>query len=166
MKQHRIDRLLEGRSLEEVPADDAEVAAIWAAALREWSDASVPGLSVAGAFTHVYQAAFRAATAMLRAAGYRIRGAAGGHHYATFYAVGALGGDALEQIADVLQSIRGGRHTALYGNEDELEPEDLEGARGHVTDLLVDVHRELVTTRPSLADRLAVPPEDPLPAPP
>lgn len=32
MNQHQIDRLLEGRSLEEVPAEDAEVAAIWAAA--------------------------------------------------------------------------------------------------------------------------------------
>jgi len=50
VKQHRIDRLVEARNLEEVPADDAEVAAIWEAALREWSDASVPGLSVAGAF--------------------------------------------------------------------------------------------------------------------
>lgn len=80
MKQHQIDRLLEARNLEQVQADDAEVAAIWAAALREWSDASVPGLSVAGAFTHVYQAALRGATAMLRAAGYRSRGAVGGHH--------------------------------------------------------------------------------------
>ena len=89
MSAHRIQRLLEARNLEEVRADDAEVAAIWAAALREWSDASVAGLSVAGAYTHVYQAAFRAATAVVRSAGYRPRGAVGGHHYVTFYALGA-----------------------------------------------------------------------------
>lgn len=35
MSRHRIERLLEARNLEEVPADDGEVAAIWAAALRE-----------------------------------------------------------------------------------------------------------------------------------
>lgn len=35
MNRHRIDRLIEARSLEEVEADDAEVAAIWASALRE-----------------------------------------------------------------------------------------------------------------------------------
>ena len=69
MSSHRIERLIEARSLEEVHADAAEIAAVWAAALREWSDASVVGLSVAGAFMHVYQAAFRAATALVRAAG-------------------------------------------------------------------------------------------------
>lgn len=115
MSGHRIDRLIEARNLEEVPADDAEVAAIWATALREWSDATVAGLSVAGAFTHVYQAAFRAATAVLRAAGYRARGALGGYHYVTFYAIGGLDDRELERIGDAMQDIRGGRHTALYG---------------------------------------------------
>ncbi len=97
MSAHRIQRLLEARNLEAVPADDAEVAAIWAAALREWSDASVAGLSVAGAYTHVYQAAFRAATAVVRSAGYRPRGAVGGHHYVTFYAASALGDAELQR---------------------------------------------------------------------
>jgi hypothetical protein len=157
MKQHRIDRLLEARSLEEVPAEDAEVAGIWAAALREWSDAAIPGLSVPGAFMHVYQAGFRAATAMVRAAGYRVRGAVGSHHYATFYTVGALGDQALERIADAMQNIRGGRHTALYGDEDELEPEDLQAAREHVSHLLASVHTRLQQSRPLLRDRLGSP---------
>jgi hypothetical protein len=151
MSQRRIDRLLEARSLDEVRVEDAEVVAIWAAVLREWADASVPGLSVAGAFIHVYQAAFRAATAMLRASGYRVRGAVGGHHYATFYALGALGDDELERVADTLQNIRGGRHAALYGDEEELEPADLENARHHVWQLLRLVHRSLIATRPALA---------------
>lgn len=158
MKQHRIDRLLEGRNLEQVEAEDAEVVGIWTAALREWSDASVPGLSVAGAFTHVYQAGFRAATAMVRAAGYRVRGAVGSHHHATFYAVAALGDGSLEQVADAMQSIRGGRHTALYGDEEELDPDDLDAARGHVARLLVVIHRWIAAARPALGERLREPP--------
>lgn len=157
MNQRRIDRLLEARSLDGVPAADAEVAAIWAAALREWADASVAGLSVAGAFIHVYQAAFRGATAMVRTAGFRVRGAVGGHHYVTFHAVGALGDDELERMADTLQNIRGGRHTALYGDEEELEPADLANARSHVAAFLHRVHRSLIDARPSLATLLASP---------
>ena len=150
MNQRRIDRLLEARSLEEMAADDVEIAAIWAAALREWADASVPGLSTAGAFVHVYQAAFRAATALVRAAGYRVRGALGGHHYVTFHAVAALGDEEMERAADTLQNIRGGRHTALYGDEEELETKDLDNARGHVSRLLHLVHAALTVTRPNL----------------
>lgn len=161
MKQHRIDRLLEGRGLEQVEAEDAEVAAIWTSALREWSDAGVPGLSVAGAFTHVYQAGFRAATALVRAAGYRVRGAVGSHHHATFYAAAALGDEALEQAAEAMQAIRGGRHTALYGDEEELELEDLENARGHVTRLLLEIRRWIAATRPQIGERLPGPPPGP-----
>lgn len=150
MNPRRIDRLLEARSLDEMPADDVEVAAIWSAALREWADSTVPGLSTAGAFIHVYQAAFRAASALVRSAGYRVRGAVGGHHYVTFHAVAALGNEDLERVADTLQNIRGGRHTALYGDEDELEPEDLAIARRHVSHLLALVHRALTTARPGL----------------
>lgn len=157
MKQHRIDRLLQARSLEAVPAEDAEVASIWASALREWGDAAIPGLSVPGAFMHVYQAAFRAATAVVRAAGYRVRGAVGSHHYATFYALGALGDDELERIADAIQNVRGGRHTALYGDDEELEPEDLAAAREAVTRLLAAGLRWLAQARPALAGRLRSP---------
>lgn len=107
MNQQRIDRLIESRSLEAVPAGDDEVAAIWASALREWADASVPGLSMIGSFTHVYQAAFRAASVLIRAAGYRPRGAVGGHHHVTFYFVASLGDADLERIADAMQNIRG-----------------------------------------------------------
>lgn len=158
MKQHRINRLLEGRGLEQVEAEDAEVAAIWTAALREWSDAGVPGLSLAGAFLHVYQAGFRAATALVRAAGYRVRGAVGSHHHATFYAAAALGDEALEQAAEAMQAIRGSRHTALYGDEEELDLDDLLTARGHVGRLLTEIHRWIVVTRPPLGERLREPP--------
>lgn len=161
MKQHRIDRLIEARSVEAVPAEDTEVAAVWASALREWSDASVAGLSVPGAFTHTYQAGLRGASAMLRSAGYRVRGAIGGHHHLTFYAAGALGDATLEAIADAMQNIRGGRHTALYGDEEELEPEDLEHAREQVARFLHAIHDWLLRERPGLASRLTAPPASP-----
>lgn len=157
MKQHRIDRLLEAHSLEEVPAADAEIASTWASALREWGDAAIPGLSVPGAFTHVYQSAFRAATAVVRGAGYRVRGAVGSHHHVTFYAVGALGDDEMERIADAIQNVRGGRHAALYGDDEELEPEDVAAARALVARFLAAVHRSITAARPSLADRLRSP---------
>lgn len=157
MKQHRIDRLLESHALEPVAADDAEIAAIWTAALREWADASVPGLSVAGAFLHVYQAAFRAGTAVIRAAGYRVRSAVGGHHHTTFYAVAALAEEEMERLADGLQALRGGRHAALYSDEEEVLLEDLERARESVGRFLVAVHTHLGTDRADLALRLKAP---------
>lgn len=56
-----------------------------------------------------------------------------------------------------MQGIRGGRHTALYGDEEELEPNDLEHARDLVRRLLDEVHRFLVEQRAALAGRLASP---------
>ncbi len=57
-----------------------------------------------------------------------------------------------------MQNIRGGRHTALYGDEEELDEDDLTGARRNATALLDAVHRRIVSTRPALAKRLAAPP--------
>lgn len=157
MKEQRIARLLEARQLEELEANDAEVAAIWSAALREWADASVPGLSVPGRFMHLYQSAFRAATAVLRAGGYRCRGAVGGHHHATFYAAGALGDDEMERLADALQGVRGDRHRALYGDEDELEEVEVEEAGRLVGEFLSSAHGWIVLRRVELEGRLQLP---------
>jgi hypothetical protein len=68
--------------------------------------------------------------------------------------VAALADPELEQIADAMQGIRGGRHTALYGDEDELQADDLEKASALVARLLDEVYRWLTSTRPSLASRL------------
>jgi hypothetical protein len=161
MNQARIDRLIESRSLEPLPAEDDEVAAIWGAALREWSDSAVPGLSTAGSFTHVYQAAFRAATTLIRAAGYRTRGAVGGHHHVTFYFAALLGDAELERISDRMQGIRGDRHAALYGDEEAIEPDDLDRARMAVRELLAHTHRWIAAARPSILARLPAPPTAP-----
>jgi hypothetical protein len=157
MNRNRLQRLLEARSLEETSADDTEVAAIWEAALREWTDSAVAGLSVAGAFVHVYQAGFRAAMAVVRAGGYRLRGAAGGHHHLAFYAAAALGDEELQRAADTLQNLRAVRHMALYGSDDELEPRDLDDARTQVGAFLHDTHRWLIGFRPALSGCLRMP---------
>ena len=81
----------------------------------------------------------------------------GSHHYATFYAVAALGDDALERIADAIQNVRGGRHAALYGDDEELEPDDLAAAREHVSLFLAAGLHWLTQVRPSLTDRLRSP---------
>lgn len=112
------------------------------------------GLSLAGAFVHVYQAGFRAAAAVMRAAGYRPRSGVGGHHYLTFYAAAALGDEMVERGADMLQDIRGDRHLALYGADDELDPEELDRARARVGKFLGSVYDWLIAQRPSLASRL------------
>ena len=83
-----------------------------------------------------------------------MRGATGSHHYATFYAVASFGDADLERIADAMQNIRGGRHAALYGDEEELEPQDLRAAREEVARLLVAAREWIGLNRPSLAPRL------------
>ncbi len=158
MNEQRVARLVEARQLEELSADDAEVSGIWRAALREWGDASVQGLSAPGRFTHLYQAAFRGATALVRAAGYRCRGALGGHHHVTFHAAGALGDRHLERLSDALQELRGERHRALYGDEDDLEEAEIEAAGRLVAEFLAAVHGWLVAQRAGLAGALGVAP--------
>ncbi|HKP74377.1 MAG TPA: hypothetical protein VJT67_02485 [Longimicrobiaceae bacterium] len=75
----------------------------------------------------------------------------------TFYALAALGGGELERLADALQDMRGGRHTALYGDPEELDDEDLASARKNVSRLLAEVHAWLSYTRPSLQAQLRSP---------
>jgi hypothetical protein len=112
MSRHRIARLIESRSLEEVEAPDPEVEGLWRNAARELRDSAAQGLSDQGAFTHAYQSAFHSCTAVLRASGYRVRGAVGGHHHNTFYAVAALGVPEVSELADEMQGLRLGRHAS------------------------------------------------------
>jgi hypothetical protein len=139
MKQHRIDRLLEARSLEPGGGDLGVGAPRVDGCLRVRAQRAAPPRRCCA----------RQATAC---------GAVGGHHHLTFYAVRTLGDPALEAIADAMQNLRGGRHTALYGDEEELEAEDLEHARNDVSQLLRAIHGWLIIRRPSLTGRLPAPP--------
>lgn len=158
MIPHRLQRLLESRDLEAIPATDEEVVAYWRKSLRAFRDSYVPGLSPEGAFARAYQSALDAATALVRLAGYRVR-STNRHHYATFYAVQALGDEALAEGAFELDAARTDRHVALYeaDEEEERTKEHLEGLQDTLTHFLPAAHRWLTAQRPGLKDELQSP---------
>ena len=150
MSSHRIARLIESRSLEELPAPDAEVQGLWRNAVRELRDSRAEGLSPQGAFTHAYQSAFHSCTAVLRASGYRIRGAVGGHHHNTFYAVAALEVAGVSELADEVQGLRLGRHEALYDWDSQVDSEALARLRAVAGGLIEAGGLWLARRRPGL----------------
>lgn len=151
---HRIQRLLESRDLEAVEPKDTEIIGFWQKACRAFDDARLPETSAEGSIDRGYQAGFLAATAVLHAAGYRVRGRGGGHHYNTFYALTALEDPDLARLAAELNDLRVRRHEALY--EAVAEPEDEEVARLVLTvrELLRAGRSRLVAGRPGLHESL------------
>lgn len=81
----RIQQLLEGRSLQEATAAEADVAALWQKALASVRDARNSTTALDNQYVLGYQALLQMGTAVLACAGYRTRGAQG-HHATTFYA--------------------------------------------------------------------------------
>jgi len=100
----RIQVMLDSRQLEAQPAEDTEVGGMWAKAVRTLRSSEVGGLDPDSAFTLAYQAVLQASTAVIRAAGYRVRGEA--HHHHTFSAVAALQLGDLSEAARDLNVIR------------------------------------------------------------
>jgi hypothetical protein len=151
----RIQVMLDSRQLEAQPAEDAEIAGMWTKAVRTLRSSGVEGLDPDSAFTLAYQAALQACTAVVRAAGYRVRGQ--GHHHHTFAAVAALGLGELADAARELNVIRQGRHDAVYDWDAGTEAEDLEaiGAAGSL--LFGEAFRWLRAERPRLAGSLPSP---------
>ena len=84
-----IQSLIDSRYIEVDPAADAEVVSRWRAAVISYGD-SLRGLSPASQVTLAYQGALQGALTVVRTAGYRLKGSAGGHHYLTFATVAAL----------------------------------------------------------------------------
>jgi hypothetical protein len=80
----RIEQLLEGRKLQELEVQDADVAALWQKALGSVRDAR-NAAALDNQYVLGYQALLQMGTAVLACAGYRTRGAQG-HHATTFYA--------------------------------------------------------------------------------
>jgi hypothetical protein len=151
----RIQVMLESRQIEERPADDPEVEGMWAKAVRTLHSSRLPGLDADAAFTLAYQAALQASTAVLRAAGYRVRGE--GHHHHTFAAVAALGLGALSDAARDLNVIRLGRHAAVYDWEARTGEKELERLRTACGILFSEAHRWLGAQRPQIAASLIAP---------
>lgn len=119
----RIRMMLESRSIEEVPATDEEVQRMWAKAVRSYQSSALPGLDPDSAFTLAYQGVLQAATAIIRAAGYRVRG--DGHHHHTYGTIAALDAGSLSETARELNDIRQRRHGAVYDWETTTQEKDL-----------------------------------------
>lgn len=111
--------MLDSRQLEESVAVEGEVAGLWKKALRTLASSRIAGLDPNARFTLTYQAALQAATAVIRAAGFRVRGE--GHHHHTFAAAAALQLGELSEAGRDLNVIRRKRPGAIYDRETHLD---------------------------------------------
>ncbi len=145
----RITAMLASRHIQEADASDAEVAGMWAKALRTLRSSGVAGLNRDSALTITYQAALQAATAVVRCSGYRVRGE--GHHQHTFDAAAAVGSAEVEAAARDLNVIRRRRHRAVYDWDGATTAEDVDALRQTTERLLASAHAWLAAERPGLS---------------
>ncbi len=150
----RIQIMLDSRDIEELPAEDAEILGMWGKATRTARSAMVRGLDddPDARFTLLYQSALQGATAVVRSAGYRVRG--DHNHQITFAAVAALGSGDLSEAARDLNVIRQGRHVAVYDWQTITDAAQIAELREATTRLLGKAYSWLEAQRPSLAGRL------------
>lgn len=116
-----ILRHVEGGKAERRPADDDEVVGFWNKAIVAYGDARLAGASLDARLVRAYDADRIAATAIVRAGGYRVRGGEG-HHYVTFDLARALVADAeLRGAFHTMNGFRTHRHALEYEPEDEVD---------------------------------------------
>lgn len=149
----RIQIMLDSRQIEESAAVAGEAEGLWRKAVQTLASSTVPGLDPNARFTLVYQAALQAATSLIRAAGFRVRGEA--HHHHTFAAVAALELGDLSDAARDLNVICRKRHGAIYDWETQIEEQ-------HVEEIRTAAWRLFVHAEPWLGGRY--PKIEPLPA--
>lgn len=153
--------MLDSREIEELAAEDPEVLGMWGKATRTARTALVRALDddPDARFTLLYQSALQVATAVVRAAGYRVRG--DHNHQITFAAVAALGSGDLSEAARDLNVIRQGRHAAVYDWQATTDADQLAELRAATAMLLQAALSWLRARRPSLSSRLINPPDFP-----
>ena len=145
----RLQVMLDSRQIEALPAGDEEVQGMWAKAVRSLRSSGVAGLDPDSAFTLAYQGTLQASTAIIRSAGYRVRGE--GHHHHTFAAAAALGLGQLSEAARDLNVIRQRRHDAIYDWETVTRDRDLAALRSAAERLCEHGRRWIQTERPDVA---------------
>lgn len=153
----RIRIMLDSREIEEMPAPDEEVLGMWRKALRTARSSAAPALADDrdSRFTLVYQSALQGATAVVRAAGYRVRGDS--NHHLTFAAQAALAPDELAEAARSLNVIRQRRHAAVYDWQSTTLPAHLDSLREATSTLHREAYAWLRQQRASLAAVLDAP---------
>ena len=118
--------LAEGR-VERLPSKAEEIRELCALAERSLTDACVDGLSIDGKYGFAYAAARALATAVVRAAGYRVRSHGGGH-YNTFLALQAVDMRLFDWFGEFFNLCREKRNELSYesaGIVSDLEAEEL-----------------------------------------
>ena len=128
---------------------------MWQKAVQSLRSSELVGLDADAAFTLAYQAALQAATAVIRAAGYRAKG--GDHHHHTFAATAALDLGELSEAARDLNVIRQKRHGAIYDWQARTQEKDLAALRSATDRLFSEAHRWLTIQRPGAASSLQSP---------
>jgi hypothetical protein len=145
----RLQVMLDSREIEAAPAEDEEVLGMWAKASRSLHSSGITGLDEDSAFTLAYQGALQAATAIIRAAGYKARGE--GHHHHTFAAAAALNLGDLSDAARDLNVIRQRRHEAIYDWETVTRARDVAALRSAANRLFDHGRKWLQAQRPHLS---------------
>ena len=153
MSQNAIERLLESRMIEEVHADDDEVAGLWRKALESYGDSEVRGMSKDGVFKLLYDAGRQAATAFVTAHGYRAKGTAG-HHHSVLAAAAALASESHADLFKQMDLQRGRRHEIEYSAYSEIDAKDIDELRGLVRSLINETAASLREVRPSIRKRI------------
>lgn len=119
-----IQKHLDGKRLQADPVDDPEVLGFWRKALVAQVDATNATVSLENRMLRAYDAARIAATAIVRAAGYRTRG--DGHHHITFDVARSLVSDVdLKRALDTMDALRKVRHDVEYEAEGEVDERTL-----------------------------------------
>ncbi|HEX8906796.1 MAG TPA: hypothetical protein VF771_18235 [Longimicrobiaceae bacterium] len=148
----RLQRMLDDHDFVQQDMEDYRIEGLWAKALRGISDARLPGHSLEGAYAHAYQSAFQICTALLNAAGFRIRGGIKDHHYKTFYAVRGLESEVpgIDALALRLEQARQQRHQGLYDEVERVNQRAFESMLAIIEDLVPLALAALERMRPGI----------------
>ena len=157
-----LQSLVDSRYIKADPASDVEVVSRWRAAMVSYND-SRNDLAPASRVTLAYQGALQGAIAVVRAAGYRMKGSAGGHHYLTFATVAALEQPILSPLARGMSDRRRERHDSVYHwdqepGKDRATHLDAEHVDASARQFLIAAYEWLCTARPAAVPRLEPPP--------
>jgi uncharacterized protein (UPF0332 family) len=149
----KLQRVLDDHDFVRHEPEDYRIAGLWAKALRGMADARLPGHSLEGAYAHAYQSAFQLCTALLNAAGFRIRGGLKDHHYKTFYAARGLEREVpgIDALGLRLEEARQQRHQGLYDEVMRVTQSDFKAMLGIVEELLPAARTGLERLRPGIA---------------
>jgi hypothetical protein len=135
--------------LQESPASDGDVAALWQKAITSARDARNSSNSPDNQYVLGYQALLQMSTAVLACAGYRTRGAQG-HHANTFYAVAALDIAGLDEINISTERIRLMRKVSAY-EPGSPTPGQIRALFELMDSVMPDAQRWLAAQRPAVS---------------